>query len=141
MLAENKQKEPVKLVDENDPSLTFLNTHVDGHDGEEGSDYLLDNQDENRFNEETASEFSADERLREQDPEEEADRTDAGKGIGTLALILSITSLFLVPLLLGTASIICGAVAISRGARGLGIWATAIGIVSVLSTLIFSPYF
>ncbi|SPU21999.1 YqfX [Niallia circulans] len=139
-MAENKQKEPVKLVDENDPSLTFLNTHVDGHDGEEGSDYLLDNQDENRFNEETASEFSADERLRE-DPEEEADRTDAGKGIGTLALILSITSLFLVPLLLGTAGIICGAVAISRGARGLGIWATAIGIVSVLSTLIFSPYF
>ncbi|WDF03062.1 MULTISPECIES: hypothetical protein [Shouchella] len=130
---ENKQ--PLTLVDKDDPSLTFLNTHVEGHDGEKGSEYLYDAKDNQNFDEEYASEFAADSIEDSQDDFENS----SGKGIGTMGIVFAITSLFLVPLLLGPIGIISGIIAIVKGRKTLGIWAIAIGAISVLSTLIFTP--
>ncbi|MFS0786311.1 hypothetical protein ABC345_08035 [Shouchella sp. 1P09AA] len=131
---ENKQ--PLTLVDKDDPSLTFLNTHVDGHDGEKGSEYVYDAKEKQDYHEEYANEFTPDD-LNER--EEYGDRS-AGKGIGTMGIVFAITSLFLVPLLLGPIGIISGIIAIVKGRKSLGIWAIVIGAISVLSTLIITPF-
>ncbi|RQW20010.1 DUF4190 domain-containing protein [Bacillus sp. C1-1] len=130
---ENKQ--PLTLVDKDDPSLTFVNTHVEGHDGEKGSEYLHDAKDKQNYDEEYASEFAADSLEDSQDDFENS----SGKGIGTMGIVFAITSLFLVPLLLGPIGIISGIIAIVKGRKTLGVWAIAIGAISVLSTLIFTP--
>ncbi|MBM7838127.1 hypothetical protein JOC54_001358 [Alkalihalobacillus xiaoxiensis] len=126
-----------RLLDENDPSLTFLNTHVEGHDGEKGTEYIYNAKAKDSYEEEIANEFAADESHWHRDNEQDDIH---GKGIGTMALVLSITSLFFVPLLLGPAGVICGFIALRKGARALGLWSMAVGVVSVASTLIFSPF-
>lgn len=139
-MSTKKDQDPkTRLIDEKDPSLTFLNTHVEGHDGEKGTEYIYDAKSQESYDEEIASELTTEE-THWQQREEEHDDTQ-GKGVGTMALVLSITSLFFVPLLLGPAGVICGFIAMRKGARALGIWAMAVGVISVASTLIFSPYF
>lgn len=142
MTKERKDKnDPIRLLNEEDPSLTFLNTHVDGHDGEKGSEYIYDAKSDHKYDEETANEFPAHGKLQETSWTEEENSDSSGKALGTMALVLSITSLFLVPLLLGVAGVICGAIAVKKGARALGFWAVGIGVVSIAGTIIFSPFF
>ncbi|WP_059102557.1 hypothetical protein [Shouchella shacheensis] len=145
--AERKSKDkPVQLVDEDDPSLTFLNTHVEGHDEEKGSEYVASGKNDRINNEEMAAEFPALNGMRSGKEEngqheDELSPTSRGKGIGTFAIVLSLLSLFFLPVLLGIAGIACGVVTLTRGARALGIWAISIGAVSIVSTILFSPYF
>lgn len=64
-----------------------------------------------------------------------------GRGVGAFAIVLSIISLFFLPVILGAAGIIVGFIARRNGATGLGNWAIGIGAVSIILTLFFSPFF
>lgn len=78
------------------------------------------------------------------DDEIEADRDEGvaeGRGVGAFAIVLSIISLFFLPVILGAAGIIVGFIARRNGATGLGNWAIGIGAVSIILTLFFSPFF
>jgi hypothetical protein len=72
--------------------------------------------------------------------EEEHER-EGGKATGVIALILSVLSLFIAPVLFGAAGIIVGFVARRQGARSLGNWAIGLGIVSIIISLFFAPFF
>ncbi len=159
----NPKDEPVRLVDENDQSLTFLNTHVDGREDtrpfeqnelEDGDDLVdpLDIEEEHLtdtdFMEETAADYATvddvndDRPLDREEDEEVSERGEmtAGRGIGTFALVLSILSLFFMPVLLG-AAIIVGFVSRRYHAKTLGNWAIGIGAVAIVMTVFFSPFF
>lgn len=99
------------------------------------------NESSNRnYEEETASEITApiygD---RERTRDERGDDQTAGRGVGYTALVISILSLFIMPVFLGTIGIIVGFVARGRGAVGLGSWAIGIGAVAVILRLFFAP--
>ncbi|CAM3107470.1 DUF4190 domain-containing protein [Sporolactobacillus spathodeae] len=100
-------------------------------------------------NEEYARELSADQYNREARgrvidhdyPQRSENRERAhGKGIGWLALVLSVAALFFLPIVLGIAGIIIGFLALRQGARTLGGWAIGIGLVAMLIQLL-SPLF
>jgi hypothetical protein len=94
------------------------------------------------YQEETAAEIAAPVpvvRGRERDDERET--TAGGTGMGTLALALSILSLFVMPILFGAAGIVLGFVARSRGATGLGAWAIGIGAMSIIVGIFILPFF
>ena len=55
--------------------------------------------------------------------------------------MLSIISLFVLPVLLGAAGIIVGYIARRRGAQGLGAWAMGIGVVSLVLGIFIIPFF
>ncbi|MCT8139712.1 DUF4190 domain-containing protein [Anaerobacillus sp. CMMVII] len=99
--------------------------------------------------EETAAEFAPQrgfvgERPFAEDREVDADmdgEVNEGRGVGAFAIVLSIISLFFLPVILGAAGIIVGFIARRNGATGLGNWAIGIGAVSLILTLFFSPFF
>ncbi|WP_392391359.1 hypothetical protein [Neobacillus jeddahensis] len=95
-----------------------------------------------KYREETAAEIAAPVpvmRRREQD--EFRERTAGGTGMGTLAIALSILSLFVMPILFGAAGIVLGFVARRRGATGLGSWAIGIGAISIIVGIFILPFF
>lgn len=65
---------------------------------------------------------------------------DVHAGFGWLAVILSIVSFFVMPVILGVAGIIVGFIARRRGAETLGMTAIIAGALSVLLTLFFAPF-
>lgn len=65
----------------------------------------------------------------------------AGRGVGISALVLSIISLFVLPILFGAAGIVLGFVARSKGSTGLGSWAIGIGVVSIIVGMFILPFF
>ncbi|MEH7272916.1 DUF4190 domain-containing protein [Neobacillus vireti] len=67
--------------------------------------------------------------------------TNAGTGMGWAALVLSILSLFVMPILFGAAGIVLGFVARRRGAEGLGAWAIGIGVLSIVVGIFILPFF
>lgn len=69
------------------------------------------------------------------------DNVTSGKGIGGLALALSILSLFVLPIVLGAAGIIIGFIARRRGATTLGAWAIGIGAISIIVGMFVLPFF
>ncbi len=83
---------------------------------------------ERDFMEETASEIAEPIRFSDR----EVERGEDGRGVGWLALALSIVSLFLMPVIMGAAGIIFGFIARRRGAETLGAWAIGIGAVSII---------
>lgn len=98
-----------------------------------------------RHDEETAAEIAAPVPLNRgrdrQDTDQTTDRAAGGAGLGTLALALSILSLFVLPILFGAAGIVLGFVARRRGAEGLGAWAIGIGAVSIIIGIFILPFF
>lgn len=78
---------------------------------------------------------------REDDVEINNEEATEGRGVGAFAIVLSIISLFFLPVILGAAGIIVGFIARRNGATGLGNWAIGIGAVSIILTLFFSPFF
>ncbi|SFA42206.1 hypothetical protein SAMN05216169_100590 [Anoxybacillus pushchinoensis] len=84
---------------------------------------------ERDFMEETAGEIAEPVRFSD---DKEIDREENGRGVGWLALALSIVSLFLMPVIMGAAGIIFGFIARRRGAETLGSWAIGIGAVSII---------
>ncbi|MCD8503391.1 MAG: hypothetical protein LRY71_19215 [Bacillaceae bacterium] len=69
------------------------------------------------------------------------EEVNEGSGVGAFAIVLSIISLFFLPVILGAAGIIVGFIARRNGANALGNWAIGIGAVSIILTLFFSPFF
>jgi hypothetical protein len=147
---ENPKDEPIRLVDEDDRSLTFVNNHVDGVDENGRSDTRdLDLTEDERepvvtnFQEETAVEYGVMNDRVERDETARANEDDvtAGRGVGTFAIVLSILSLFFLPVLLGAAGIVVGFVSRRYGSTSLGNWAIGIGAISILMTVFFSPFF
>ncbi|MDN4074775.1 MULTISPECIES: DUF308 domain-containing protein [Fictibacillus] len=65
----------------------------------------------------------------------------AGRVIGMFSVILSVLSLFILPVLFGAAGIIGGFIAARRGATTSGYWAIGIGIASIVIGLLFAPFF
>ncbi|SFE29584.1 DUF4190 domain-containing protein [Alteribacillus iranensis] len=63
-----------------------------------------------------------------------------GRGIGIAAIVLSICSLFFLPIITGAAGIILGILAIRRETRGMGYSAIVIGAISIMMTLFFNPF-
>ncbi|BAB05119.1 DUF4190 domain-containing protein [Halalkalibacterium halodurans] len=142
-------RDPIRLVDENDPTLTLVEDDDLAEEDTIGASMdaarSLDDYDE-----ETAAELAAPpSSVPFQRDEEEADETEeanmddatAGKGVGTFAIVLSILSLFFLPILLGASGIVIGYVSRRYGARALGNWAIGIGAFSILMTVLFSPFF
>jgi hypothetical protein len=70
-----------------------------------------------------------------------SEKAEGGTGIGTVALALSILSLFVLPILFGAAGIVLGFVARARGASSLGAWAIGIGVVSLIIGIFILPFF
>ena len=148
---ENRKDEPIRLVDEDDRSLTFVNNHVDGEYENGRSDTRnLDLTEEEKdqpfvtnFQEETAVEYGVMNDRVERDETARANEDDvtAGRGVGTFAIVLSILSLFFLPILLGAAGIVVGFVSRRYGSTTLGNWAIGIGAISILMTVFFSPFF
>ena len=62
-----------------------------------------------------------------------------GTALGWTALVLSIISLFFLPLLSASIGIITGFFAYRNGARTLGMWAIAIGLFSIVLGMFFIP--
>lgn len=97
------------------------------------------------FREETAAEIAAPVpiiRKREQQGQQgQKGQAVGGTGMGTLALVLSILSLFVMPILFGAAGIVLGFVARRRGAEKLGAWAIGIGAISIVIGIFILPFF
>lgn len=94
------------------------------------------------YREETAAEIAAPVPIfRGRDEDDARERVEGGAGIGTVALALSILSLFVLPILFGAAGIVLGFVARRRGAEGLGAWAIGIGAVSIVIGIFILPFF
>jgi len=149
---EHPKDEPIRLVDEDDRSLTLVNNHVDGDEYENGRsdtrslELTEEEKDQpfvTNFQEETAVEYSAmnDMVEREETAQMNEDDVTAGRGVGTFAIVLSILSLFFLPVLLGAAGIVVGFVSRRYGSTALGNWAIGIGAISILMTVFFSPFF
>ncbi|EKN63605.1 hypothetical protein BABA_24755 [Neobacillus bataviensis LMG 21833] len=95
-----------------------------------------------QYREETAAEIAAPVPLvRRREHDEIRERSAGGTGMGTLALALSILSLFVLPILFGAAGIVLGFVARSKGATGLGAWAIGIGVISIVVGIFILPFF
>jgi hypothetical protein len=106
----------------------------------------LDREIEDDFQTETAAEIAAPVNLRRENAvvDREADRDEVvgeGRGMGYLALALSIISLFMLPVILGAAGIIVGFIARRRGAKALGAWAIGIGAISIILGIFIMPFF
>ncbi|KAB2333881.1 hypothetical protein [Bacillus mesophilum] len=95
------------------------------------------------FTEETSAEIAAPVTTYNRSRSEVKDQPQAGegKGVGYTALILSILSLFIWPVLMGAAGIVLGFVASRRGSKTLGGWAIGIGAVSIIIGLFILPFF
>ncbi|MBA2873498.1 DUF4190 domain-containing protein [Thermaerobacillus caldiproteolyticus] len=96
---------------------------------------------EHDFMEETATEVA--DPIRDYNRREERDDVEGanGRGIGWVALVISILSLFMMPIILGATGIIVGFIARRRGAETLGAWAIGIGIVSIIVKLFILPFY
>lgn len=136
-------------MDENNKILEMKQRDAKEHD-----EQLLTND----YTEETAAEVtppirdratnrsSADDRRKQREYEETAEadnyvRSTAGFGIGTFAIILSVLSLFFMPIFLSVSGIVLGVLARFAGSRTFGNWAIGIGVLSLVLTLFFSPFF
>ncbi|MBD7935838.1 MULTISPECIES: DUF308 domain-containing protein [Cytobacillus] len=96
------------------------------------------------YSEETAAEIAAPvtyDEDRGRDIDDRKGTRSGGRGVGITALVLSILSLFIMPIFLGAAGIVLGIIANSKGARGFGTWAIGIGIVSLLVGIFIMPFF
>ncbi len=96
----------------------------------------------NDYREEAAAEVVPLESHRKSEEEtfEEDRRTVKTHSVGIFALVLSILSLLIMPIILGAAGIITGIYARRRDSKTLGNWAIGIGAVSIIASLFFSPY-
>ncbi|WP_445490393.1 DUF4190 domain-containing protein [Niallia sp. 03133] len=121
------------------------NKSNEGYDLRDREQHGITNED---FLEETSAEIAAPapiayERDRDidRDRDRDVEREDGGKGIGITALILSIISLFVWPILLGAVSIVLGFMARRRGALSLGTWAISLGAISIIIGIFIAPFF
>lgn len=124
------EQKPVRLVDPEDQTVK-----------EEGLEH---SERETDYKEETAAEFHtirpASYAIGDRESDEPVEQMMNGRAMGVFSLVLSILSLFILPVLLGAAGIIVGFVARRRSSSLIGNWAIGIGIVSILTSLFFSAF-
>jgi hypothetical protein len=60
---------------------------------------------------------------------------------GWSALVVSILSLFILPVIFGSAGVVLGIIAYFRGNRMLGGWSIAISFISIFTSLVLVPYY
>lgn len=108
----------------------------------------LDQEIERDYNTESAAEIAAPVYVNRNNTKSDYKSEDvnqdgqtAGRGMGFLALAMSIISLFFLPVLLGAAGIIVGFIARRKGAKTIGAWAIGIGIVSLVLGIFITPFF
>ncbi|APH04366.1 DUF4190 domain-containing protein [Bacillus weihaiensis] len=105
----------------------------------------LDREIETDYQTESAAEIAAPVNMRNNYTAETVDTEDEvvgeGRGMGFLALALSIISLFILPVILGAAGIIVGFIARRRGAKATGAWAIGIGAASIVLGIFITPFF
>lgn len=102
-----------------------------------------------KYFEETSAEIAAPHPNRAKDSilQADRDRPDDTNGVGfgtiagSIALIVSILSLFMMPFLLGIIGIIGGFISRRQGAKSLGSWAIGIGVVSIIIAIFILPFF
>lgn len=97
---------------------------------------------DNRYQEETSAELatSPKENGRYTKRSDDSSRASNGTGVGAIALILSILSLFMMPFILGILGIIVGFSARKRGSS-MGTWAIGISAVSIIVGIFILPFF
>ncbi|MBU9722461.1 MULTISPECIES: DUF4190 domain-containing protein [Bacillaceae] len=108
---------------------------------------------ESEYREETAAEYAPNpgllggreeveitsDRTREMEREDDT-VTDEGKGMGTLAVALSIVSLFFLPIIFAGAGLILGFMTVNRGHKGLGYTAVVISAFTIIMAVFFAPF-
>ncbi|AXI09471.1 hypothetical protein CV093_11915 [Oceanobacillus sp. 143] len=100
--------------------------------------HFVDVDTDSARNEEFASEFTADDYAR---ADSRGDSGDVISSYGWIGIALSVISFFMWPFVLGAAGIILGFVSRSKGADTLGNIAIAAGVISIIMTLFFRPFF
>lgn len=124
-MADQERKVPVTNLRKDDWGL-------ESYEQTKTADYL----------EETSAEMAAPVTFdRENKEERDADAGAGGTGLGFAAIILSILSLFVSPILIGAVGIVLGFIARRRGAQSLGSWAIGIGAVSIILGMFILPFF
>jgi hypothetical protein len=93
-----------------------------------------------RYREETAAELTGS-RPKNFKTNDNSEKSTAGTGIGITALVVSIISLFMMPVFLGIVGIVLGFIARGRGARSLGSWAIGVGALSIVVGIFIMPFF
>lgn len=101
------------------------------------------------FNEEMAADFAAGSPVvqadrREDRYVEQAERAETetgGRALGWIALVFALASWFIWPVLLGATAAVLGFIAYRQGARALGGWSMAIGIVALALNLVIVPFY
>lgn len=101
---------------------------------------IVSDEPNEEYDEELGAETAIDHRNLAMDHDDE-NRAVGGAGMGWLALVLSIVSFFVLPVIMGAAGIIVGIIARRQGARALGTWAIGLGIVAIVARLFFTPFF
>ncbi|WP_139994404.1 DUF4190 domain-containing protein [Paenibacillus paridis] len=131
----NYEDDYKKLLDERDHSADASHPIV-------GSDRLLD------VNEEMAADFAVSqpglygERSEDRHVERvEPEALSGGYALGWVSLVFAIASWFIWPVLMGATSVVLGFIAYRQGARGLGGWSMAIGLIAVALNLIIVPFY
>lgn len=101
------------------------------------------------FDEEMAADFAVGDPVvrtdrREDRHVERAERADTetgGYALGWVSLVFAIASWFIWPVLLGATAAVLGFIAFRQGARGLGGWSMAIGLIALALNLIIVPFY
>ncbi|UVI32161.1 DUF4190 domain-containing protein [Paenibacillus spongiae] len=73
--------------------------------------------------------------------EAEEETRSAGRATGWAALILSIMSWFVWPVLLGITGAVVGFMAYRQGSRGLAVWSIALGLIAAAAYLVLIPLY
>lgn len=114
--------------------------HAPNHgEGTKNQDYVGIEPDSSR-NEEFASEFTADDQVRENRGDSAHVESEVNTMYGWIGIILAIASFFMWPIILGGAGVILGFVSRSRGADTLGNVAIAGGAISIIISLFIIPF-
>ncbi|MFF2482005.1 hypothetical protein [Paenibacillus sp. NPDC058071] len=99
----------------------------------------------NDLNEEMAQDFAVGSTVsyvpRDETEAVERSRDWGGTALGWTALAFAVASWFVWPVLLGLTSIALGGIAFWQGARTIGGWAIAIGLIAVLLSLVVVPLY
>lgn len=132
----NYEDDYKKLLDERDRSARTSHPVV-------GTDRLPD------VNEEMAADFAVSspvvhsERREDRNVErsERSDTRSGGFALGWVSLVFAIASWFIWPVLMGATAAVLGFIAYRQGARGLGGWSMAIGLIALALNLIIVPFY
>ncbi|WP_165279941.1 DUF4190 domain-containing protein [Paenibacillus protaetiae] len=97
------------------------------------------------FNEEMGADFAAGgyaHRARtEQSSDDSPISRPAGYSLGWVALVFAAVSWFVWPVLLGITSAVLGFIAYTQGARRMGAWSMAIGLIAAAVYLVIIPFY